>query len=371
MEFYYILYWSFFASIIGELLPLKQKKIIMMIWCVIFILIGGLRWRIGGDWDQYYDHFLFSKWSNIFSYDRYGTGLQTLEPGFVFVNVLIKSIFGTFYFYNFILCSFVQLTNYKFSTYFFRERPLLCYMFLTILANGLFPVRAGFSLAITFWCWRFIKERNLKKYLMVVTAAFFIHNQAIVLFPCYFLGYIKLKSKVLLVIYPIIAIFAFRFQDFFAQIALLFDDGSMAAKLQTYTGGQTEGFSTTQNFLGWAFNYFFLINYLIIRKMKALETDFFYNVLLNAFMIYNSIFMIFAAGMGDLARAAAIYFPAQCLLFNYAIQFFLKLYKGKFELLVALFLLSYLAYRTPALWSGYFFKAACVPYKTIYDYRIV
>lgn len=26
MDFYYILYWSFFASTIGELLPLKQKK---------------------------------------------------------------------------------------------------------------------------------------------------------------------------------------------------------------------------------------------------------------------------------------------------------------------------------------------------------
>ena len=81
--------------------------------------------------------------------------------------------------------------------------------------------------------------------------------------------------------------------------------------------------------------------------------------------------MVFAAGMGDLARAATIYFPAQCLLFNFAIHFFLKLYKEKFKILVVLFLLSYFAYRTPALWSGYYFKSACVPYKTIFDYNLV
>lgn len=371
MEFYYILYYSLLATLIGELFPLKTKKILMVVWCAIFILIGGLRWRIGGDWDQYYDHFLFSKWSNIFNYDRYGNGSQSLEPGFVFINVFIKSIFGTFYFYNFIICAFVQITYYKFSTYFFPKRPLLCYIFLTILANNMFPVRAGLSLAITFWCWKYIKERNLKKYLLVVGAAFFIHNQAIVLFPCYFLGFIKIKSRWLLIIYPIIAIFAFKFQDYFAELALLLDDGSIADKLQTYTGGQTTGFSTAANYLGWAFNYFFLVNYLIIRKIKKLEDDYFYTVLLNAFMVYNSIFMIFSAGMGDLARAATIYFPAQCILFNFAIHCYLKLYGGKFKILVVLFLVSYLTYRVPALWSGYFFKSVSVPYKTIYNYGIV
>lgn len=370
MEFYYILYWSFFASIIGELLPLKQKKNIMMIWCVIFIFIGGLRWRIGGDWDQYYDHFLFSKWSNIFSYDRYGNGVEKLEPGFVFVNVLVKTFFKHFFVYNILLCSFIQITYYKFSNYFFPKHPLLCYCFLMILASNIFPVRAGLAIGIAFWCWRYIKERNLKKYLLIVFAAFMIHNQAIVLLPAYFLGYIKLERKWLLILYPIIAIFAFRFQDYFASLTMMFG-GSIAEKAQRYTEGETEGFSNTVNYAGWILNYIFLNIYLFVRKADNKEDDYFYNTLINGVMIYNTIFMVFATGMGDLARLASQYFPSQCLLFINSILFFFKYEKGKYTKYAIMFFIAYLLYRLPSLWSGYYFKDTCVPYKTIFDYHLV
>lgn len=370
MEFYYILNYSIFASLFGELLPLKQKKIIMFIWCIIIILIGGLRWRIGGDWDQYYDHFLFSKWSNIFSYDRYGNGVEKLEPGFVFVNVLVKTLFKYFYIYNILVCSFIQITYYKFSNYFFPKHPLLCYCFLMILAGNIFPVRAGLAIGIAFWGWKYIKEQNLKKYLLIVFTAFMIHNQAIILFPAYFLGRIKIRTKVLLILYPLIAIFAFRFQDFFASLTMMFG-GSIAEKAQRYTEGETEGFSNAVNYAGWILNYFFLNVFLFIRREDGKENDFFYNTLINAVMIYNTIFMVFATGMGDLARLASQYFPSQCLLFLNSILFFCKYKGGKFKTYAVLFLLAYLLYRIPALWSGYFFKDTCVPYKTIFDYHLV
>lgn len=370
MEFYYILYWSFFASIIGELLPLKQKKIIMMIWCVIFIFIGGLRWRIGGDWDQYYDHFLFSKWSNIFSYDRYGNGVEKLEPGFVFVNVLVKTLFKHFFVYNILLCSFIQITYYKFSNYFFPRHPLLCYCFLMILASNIFPVRAGFAIGIAFWCWRYIKERNLRKYLMIVFCAFVIHNQAIILFPAYFLGYIKLDRKWLLILYPIIAIFAFRFQEFFASLVMMFG-GSIVEKARGYTEGETEGFSNTVNYAGWILNYIYLNIYLFIRKVDNKENDYFYNTLINGVMIYNTIFMVFATGMGDLARLSSQYFPSQCLLFINSTLFFFKYKKGKYKNYAIIFFLVYLGYRLSGQCSGYYFKDTCVPYKTIFDYHLV
>ncbi len=370
MEFYYILNSLLFISILGEFLSLKQKKAIMTIWGVVYILIGGLRWRIGGDWEQYYDHFLFSKWSNIFSYDRYGNGVEKLEPGFVFVNVLVKTIFKTFFAYNLLLCAFIQITYYKFCNYFFPKHPLLCYCFLMILASNIFPVRAGFAIGISFWCWKFIKERNLKKYLLVVFAAYVIHNQAIILIPAYFLGHIKMKRKFLLLLYPIIAIFAFQFQDFFANLTMMFG-GSLAEKAYRYTEEQTEGFSNTVNYAGWILNYAFLNIYLFIRKEDNKENSYFYNTLLNAVMIYNTIFMVFASGMGDLARMASMYFPSQCLLFINSVLFFSKYRRGKYKTYTVMFLILYLVYRLPAQWSGYYFGETCVPYKTIFDYNLI
>ena len=370
MEFYYILYYSLFFSLIGEILPIKQKKYIIAVWCVIFTIIGGLRWRIGGDWDQYYDHFLFSKWSNIFSYDRYGNGQEKLEPGFVFVNVFVKSIFKTFYAYNLLLCCFIQITYYKFANYFFPKHPLLCYCYLMIQASYIFPVRAGFAIAIVFWCWKYIKEQKLKKYIFTIFAAFLIHNQAIVLLPCYFLRYLKIKSVYLLIAYPIIAIFAFKFQSYFTQMALLFS-GSIAEKAQMYTEWQTEGLSKASNYTGWILNYFFLCVYLFIRKKERKERSDFYNTLVNAVMVYNTIFMVFSSGMGDFARLASQYFPAQCILFINSILFFYKYKKGYIKVCTVVFLLAYLLYRIPSLWSGPFFMDSSVPYKTIFDFHLV
>lgn len=68
MELYYAVHIALFISTLFECSSLKNKQRIMILWCIFFILFGGLRWEIGGDWDQYYEHFQNSSWDNIFIY---------------------------------------------------------------------------------------------------------------------------------------------------------------------------------------------------------------------------------------------------------------------------------------------------------------
>ena len=167
MELYTTIHILVFLSCLFEFTSLKTKKKVIIIWVIFFTLFGGLRWRIGNDWDQYYDHFLYSNWNNIFNYDRYGNGREYLEPLFVFLNTFIKSIFKTFYWYNILICFFIQYSFYKFSLKYSLDNPIMLYAFCMIIVPYYFPVRAALAVVICYWTYRYIKERKFWKFLFI------------------------------------------------------------------------------------------------------------------------------------------------------------------------------------------------------------
>lgn len=340
----------------------------MILWGIFFAFFAGLRWNTGYDWDQYYDHFIWTKWTNIFNYDRYGRGDDTLEPGFVFVNVLIKSIFHYFWAYNFIITAFAQFSIYKFCNYFFKDHPLFAYIVFIIFGWGNFMVRSGLAVSVALMSWQYIKEQKLKYFLIVAFSALFIHYQCLILLPCYWIGRVKLKSIWLLLVYPLIAITAFILKD--AITAIVFSmSGSLAEKAYYYTQNETDG-ATGASYIGWALNYFFLLVYVYIRNKEKLYDNLWYNTLLNTVMMYNAIFMICSNGMQDLNRLSQSYFPAQVILLIFSVLYFAKKRNVLIKAASIFFYLSYMFYKVPTHNPDYFFYDACVPYKTIFDYNI-
>lgn len=367
METYYYIFTLVFISFVFIRSDVKIQKVIMLFWVLFFTLFGGLRWEIGGDWKQYYFHFLNSSWNNIFNYDRYGNGVETLEPGFVFLNVLIKTLFDKFWIYNLIICLIIQLSNYKFSIYFFPKYPLLCHCTLLIMANYIFPVRSGLSLGICIWAYIYLKQRKILKYALVVAIASLIHYQQLILLPLYFLQYVKLKGKYLIIIFISIILLSFVLKKYVVALSLLFS-GELGNKMYNYTQEETLGF-LGPSYIGWALNAFFLIIYINIRSRFSLQKDCWYNALINIFIIYNAIFIIFSGGMGDLARLSSSLLPAQCLLL---VDAFVKMSRDKVflvRILSFIFFFSYMLYKIPTIWSGTYFKYNSVPYKTIFTDR--
>lgn len=88
-------------------------------------------------------------------------------------------------------------------------------------------------------------------------------------------------------------------------------------------------------------------------------------------MMYNAIFMICSNGMQDLNRLAQVYFPAQVILLGSSVLYFANKQNIILKTAPILFYLSYILYKIPSNWSDYFFKEACVPYKTIFDFNLI
>lgn len=193
MELYYAIHLLVFFCLAFEFSRnIKLKLNVIKCLMLFFVLFGGLRWEIGNDWEQYRMLFEHLSWDNFLSFNRYGNGGEKLEPGFALANVLVKSIFGTrFYIYNIILQIFIQYTYYIFSKEFSPKRPLLIYAFLMVLRPNYFAVRAGFAISILFWAYKYIRDQNLKKFLIVVLLASSVHFQCLVLIP--FIGQVGLK----------------------------------------------------------------------------------------------------------------------------------------------------------------------------------
>lgn len=368
MELYYVIHILVFLSLIFEFFSLEIKKRVIILWAIFFTLFGGLRWRIGGDWDQYYDHFLFSDFSNIFSYDRYGNGRELLEPGFVFINALIRHLFGTFYWYNLIVCGFIQFTLYHFCIRFCKPHPLLMYCWIIVAAYNYFPVRSGLAVGVIYWAYYYLQNRNLQRYLIIVLIASFIHNQSLIMLPLYWIGKVKINVKSFTFIYAVFILNAIVFKEYFSFWTASLG-GDLGDKAYLYTQVETDGFEGA-SYSSWCLNYLLGLFFLWFRNRWDLDDDIWYNTLINFFVLYMGIFIVFSQGSGDLTRLNASIGIAFVIIFVTTISRMIDSSNRIYSSSALLFYLCYYLYKFNQVGTGYFFKEVNVPYKTIFDYPL-
>lgn len=342
----------------------KIKRGVIIFWCIFFTMFGGLRWNVGNDWNQFLSYFQLVKWNNILNYDRYGDGSQTLEPGFLFLNFLVKSVFGKFYYYNLLVVGFLEFSFYKFANKHMPEHPVLLYC-LIHTALVYFPVRAGLALGICYWGYQFIKERKLAKFIITVVVASLIHQQSIVLLPFYWIGYIRLNWLLCFSICIISLLSGYLLQDYVMLIAMLLG-GDIENKLRVYTEWQTLEDSALNYSTAIMYNVYLLL-FLYVRQITNKKDDFWYNTVLNCYMVYISIYFIFINGMSDLVRIQDVLVPAYYILYAFMVVSICKYKKGFFSILFVSFLLAYNARQLPRI-GGVFAEKTCVPYTTIFDF---
>ncbi|WP_294590499.1 EpsG family protein [uncultured Phocaeicola sp.] len=205
-------YWLLFITIIIIALwgcSNNKKKVAQSLWLIwlCITLFQGLRWNTGADWAQYEYTFRTSTWNNIFTYQR---GLQDryMEPGYMFINILIKTIFKYYTFFLLITCGFI---NYVFKVLSKKYIPLryqtLAFAML-IVCSVIFPVRQGLACAVFFYFGLpYIHSRNFKKFLLVIVLCYTIHYSCLVLIVFYWINK-PLNTYILLAIYMCSSIIA-------------------------------------------------------------------------------------------------------------------------------------------------------------------
>ncbi|MEE1258804.1 MAG: EpsG family protein [Paludibacteraceae bacterium] len=208
MWIYIVLYMLLFLTSMCELSEEKKKYNLFFLyfWVVVFTLFRGLRWGTGTDWSQYYACFEKSDWSNIFSYYRYGLYTELMESGYVFLNVLIKSLFKHYTSFL-LLTNLAVLLNYAhFCRTYVPKYPLMTFV-LVLFFTPIFPVRQDIAIIFLLWACYFSINKKIILSLFFVFIASTIHDMSVIFFPVCLLFNLQISITTIFVLGIVFVLF--------------------------------------------------------------------------------------------------------------------------------------------------------------------
>lgn len=183
---------SFYYDINGRT---KNRDFWYNVMLVVFILIAGLRWRLGVDTPNYLGDF-YHRYPTLedFSIDDYGIAKS---PFFVLINSIVKSLGGRFYIVQLIQATIVNVLVFRYikrhSAYIFT--CLFFYSFICYFTYNMETMRAGISIVICLFANDYILDKKwLKGYLLYLLALMF-HPQTIVMFVLPLLFFMRFNKK--------------------------------------------------------------------------------------------------------------------------------------------------------------------------------
>lgn len=232
---------SFHYDINGKTKYRNKWYIIVLI---IFILVAGLRYRLGVDTHRYLYHF-YHDYPLIGEFTS--EDLQIGEdPLYVLLNSIVRSLGGRFYMVQLIQAAFV---NVLIMSYFKKHCKYIftcAFFYFSLSYTGLMMeiMRASFSIAICLYANDYIIEKKwLKGYLLFIIAIFF-HAQTLVLCVLPLLFFLRLNK--LGVIFLILSYFGgvLLMQSIGDYVFLLEGSETIESKVSRYAESDIYGENT-------------------------------------------------------------------------------------------------------------------------------
>ena len=268
------------------------EKYIFYIAIIYLICISGFRdVTIGTDKMSYYGYFMRNlEYGEIAEYYHY--------QGILFWHIFywVKDIF---YEYQIILVitSFISITLigmyiWKLSKYKFLS--LLIYTTCGFYAIGMSMLRQYIAISILTYATIYIRERNLRKFIICFVLAMLIHASSILFLPAYFIGYIKMNKKNIFIYIVITIIICILTKIIINTISNIFFGGGYEFFIGEEGGGKV-------TFVGYVL---ILLISLLLKKRILLDNKnlIFYNLLWIAIIIQSTAFIFPIA-----SRAAYLY----------------------------------------------------------------
>jgi transmembrane protein EpsG len=192
-----IFYLSFLSNIIG---PIKFKKEILLV--LIFVplfLVSGLRYEVGKDYLNYtYTFNLASNSPNLLTLFSLSQD-STVEFAYLLLNkmvgLLTDNVQWIFFITSFIIIFLVFKTVYQHSS--------IVWLSIYLFAVGGYIasfniVRQYIAISLVFYSYKYMKDKNLIKFTLLVITASFFHYSALLILPLYFILNLDLNFKKML-----------------------------------------------------------------------------------------------------------------------------------------------------------------------------
>lgn len=275
----YIVFLSLFMF--ASLLDFSKKQLSQFVFFSLFfitLIFTGLRYYTGNDWSGYISYF-----NNVdFSDNKY-------EFGYKILNLICKTLFNNYYvvqfFASFLLCFSIFWFYKKNSEYKF----LSLLLFIAAYFSSLFmsQVRQSIAVSILILGMKYIYNRDLKRYLIVLLFAALFHSSAIVALPIYFLFVsTKLIFKIFLLL---LSLFFLCNTNVIGDCLALFVGiipGRIGNMLENYVLSDLFNLKTELGSGTYFYAKFFLLTFIIIfYKPKSVTDHFVINCMLISCLI--------------------------------------------------------------------------------------
>lgn len=302
-----------FSLSVFDLIKLKEQRLFFYLISIgIIIAFSGLRWNTGTDWENYFEYFKTE--------DNY----HLFEPGYVWLVKFSKLLYNNYTFFlillSTIILTFFGKANYKLSPY-----PIFSvFIFISLVLP--FWVRQSFSLAILFFAFYTLTNKNKKLFVFLVLFASLFHYSALIALPLIFFydSFISPK-KVFALLVAAVVISKFNLLsfvlDFFIQI-LGISEYLGVAKLSTYLTSETinENIDYGLRNLVSMVNIFAYVALFLFFRNRLEKNKVVFNIFLNIYL-YGAIINLLSMGDVDTLRRFSMFFSiAPVILFPILIQ---------------------------------------------------
>lgn len=187
---------------LDESLPLAKINLSFLAFFLLVMVIG-LRYGFGIDYASYLT--IFDQLGNTWSVER-------LEPGFYFLNWIIKWLGGSgevMIFVCFLISLyFLNTTIQKYSPY--PELSYLIFFSIGLLFFYTSGIRQAIAVSLSFYSFRFILEKKPYQFIAIMIVAMTFHLTALIFIPVYFLARIAFHQSFLFVAYGASLVTIFR-----------------------------------------------------------------------------------------------------------------------------------------------------------------
>lgn len=344
------------------------------IWAmfIAFTLFQGLRWNTGADWQQYLRVFQTCDWNHIFSFDR-GDGTRNMEFGYVFINILIKTLFKEYTFFLLITCGFINLMYMKIVKLYIPEKYQPLAYALSLMMSNIFPVRQALACSVFIgFGVSSILSHNWKQYLIVVCTCCTIHTSCLILVPFYFVGK-YIKSSILICIFlsfSIIVGYVPALMDKVIQLPII-RELAFASLVERYqdTGLTVEKSGLLDNTMTIIFVILQILLFSWLRE-KHREDNFnykLYTLCLNFYVITATCRQIsIYPGLNEFARFSYFAGIGYIILVSSTFIYFLKNYK-KYTYGVELVFVVFMLFKVNAIFKDSY-SELFVPYYSVFEH---
>lgn len=286
-----------------------------MAMLVIFILVAGLRWRIGTDTIAYLKYF-YHEYPAIedFSFEKYPV---IKSPFYVLMNSLVISLGGKFFIVQLLHATFVNGLIFK---YIKRHNPYLftCLFFYAIikyLSYNTEIMRGSMSIVICLFANDYFLEKKWIKGYLLLLLAFMFHAQTIVLFLMPFLLFLRFNRKGIVILGGALLLGYYLGVLLNDYIEILLYDDQLADKALNYANSKYGQESTWKAVvIGIGIQLFYLLITLWYLKKKDSTNRL---LKLEPLVMFFCVFLLMNAGFKIVYRYVEYYSIYAIFLYSY------------------------------------------------------